>query len=129
MEDDDILDFNDEERGFNEPDVFITMWSCEGLECVVPVTEMEREAVWKALKGDTSPTKNAMATLNMLMLRAKFNSQRHYEIYSITATQGITSQDIKDMFEAAPQYAADLIRERGHKLYSDRGEKEKMVIT
>jgi hypothetical protein len=90
---------------------------------------MEREAVWKVLVGDTSPTKNAMATLNMLMLRAKFNSQRHYEIYSITATQGITSQDIKDMFEAAPQYAADLIRERGHKLYSDRGEKEKMVIT
>jgi arsenate reductase-like glutaredoxin family protein len=38
----------------------------------------------------------------------------------INATDGITADDIRDMFDRSPQTAADLIRERGHKYYSDR---------
>jgi hypothetical protein len=38
----------------------------------------------------------------------------------INATDGITADDIRDMFDRNPQTAADLIRERGYKYYSDR---------
>jgi chromosome segregation and condensation protein ScpB len=55
-----------------------------------------------------------------LELRARSNTQRHYEIYLVNATEGITADDIREMFERNPQTAADLIRERGHKYYSDR---------
>ena len=97
--------------------LFLVMWCCEGLECVFDITTHEKEQLWKTLKGQET---SALPNLNSLVLRARYNSQRHYEIYTVTATSGITSQDLTDMFNADPQYAADLIRARGHKIYSDR---------
>jgi len=61
-------------------------------------------------------------------LRARYNTQRCYEIYAIGVDGTITQEDIRDMFETDPQYAADLIRARGEKIYSDRRrEKDKIV--
>jgi len=58
------------------------------------------------------------------MLRARFNSQRHYEIYTFNAVEGIGEQDIRDMFDNNPQMAADTIRRVGHCMYSDRATQE-----
>lgn len=102
------------------------MWCTEGLECVVDVTQHEQKQMWAALTDKESP---GGINLNALVLRARYNSQRHYEIYTVSAVSGITADDIKEMFEASPQYAADLIRERGHKVYSDRADKKSTVIT
>ena len=55
-----------------------------------------------------------------LTMRARFNPQRFYEIYAIDVDDGVTSDDIRDWFESAPQEITDLIRKRGRKLYSDR---------
>jgi hypothetical protein len=61
-------------------------------------------------------------------LRARFNPQRHYEIYIVTATPGIDKDDIREMFENNPQTAADTIRRIGHKYYSDRAQEDRVVI-
>ena len=53
-------------------------------------------------------------------MRARTNTQRCYEIYAIGVDGSITQDDIAAMFKTDPQYAADLIRERGEKIYSDR---------
>jgi hypothetical protein len=58
--------------------------------------------------------------VNAVLFRARANSQRHYEVYTVTMDSGITDQDVRAMFEENPQAMADLIRERGHKIYSDR---------
>lgn len=55
-----------------------------------------------------------------LELRARYNSHRHYEIYVVDAVNGITREDIVEMFESSPQTAADTIRAKGHCLYSAR---------
>ena len=110
-------------------DQFVISWCNEGLEGIVPVTEIEREATFNILKGDPAP-KPVMATVNMMVLRARFNLQRAYEIYSIEAEDGITSDDIREMFEACPQTAAETIRRIGYKIHSDRPEGgKKYVIT
>ncbi len=62
-------------------------------------------------------------------LRARYNSQRHYEIYIITAAAGIDENDIRAMFEANPQTAADTIRRIGEKFHSDRLESNRIAIT
>jgi arsenate reductase-like glutaredoxin family protein len=62
------------------------------------------------------------------MLRARYNSQRHYEIYTVNMDESISEQDIRDMFETSPQGMADLIRERGHKMYSDRVDQKQVKI-
>jgi hypothetical protein len=41
--------------------------------------------------------------------------------------EGITKNDIVDMFNDSPQAMADLIRERGNKIYSDRIEKQRAI--
>jgi hypothetical protein len=63
-----------------------------------------------------------------LRLRAQFNPQRHYEIYIVEATDGITEADIRDMFEADPQMAADTIRELGTVFYSDRATQKVAIV-
>jgi hypothetical protein len=84
--------------------------------------------MWQKLKGEPVSEK-AIPNLNHIMLRARVNSQRHYEIYTCEATDGITAEDIREMFDASPQTAADTIRRLGHCLHSDRAERHKVLIT
>ena len=97
---------------------FLVMWDCNGLEVVADITEDEQTRVWAALKGQT--VQSQLPNLNHLMLRARYNSQRNYEIYIVEATEGITAKDIEDMFEASPQAGADVIRRLGHRVLGER---------
>ena len=107
---------------------FLIMWCSEGLECCVDITEDEQRRMWQKLKGERV-SESAIPNYNHLLLRARYNSQRHYEIYSVAATDGITAEDIQDMFEASPQSAADTIRRLGHCMHSDRATKDRVAIT
>lgn len=104
--------------------MFAVMWDCNGLEAVVKLPN-PADRTFALLKGDRPPE---MPALNHWRLRAQFNTQRHYEIYLITAEAGITADDIRDMFEAAPQTAADTIRSIGTQFYSNRRVPQKSVI-
>lgn len=106
------------------PGQFAVMWDCHGLESVVRIPNPADTTF--ALLKDVEPPRPP----NILhwQLRARYNSQRHYEIYVITATPGIEEQHIRDMFDADPQSAADTIRRIGHKFYSDRAQEAKVVI-
>jgi hypothetical protein len=104
---------------------FVIVWDCNGLEYIEDLTEIEHNITWSALQGKTA---KPMPNLNHLTLRARYNSQRHYEIYIIEATEGITKDDIAIMFEENPQQAADTIRRLGKKLYSDRVDLNRVKI-
>jgi hypothetical protein len=84
--------------------------------------------MWQKLKSEPM-SESTIPNYNHLLLRARVNSQRHYEIYSVEATDGITAEDICEMFEADPQGAADTIRRLGHCLHSDRAQKNRVAIT
>jgi hypothetical protein len=84
--------------------------------------------MWQKLKGEPM-SESAIPNYQHLLLRARYNSQRRYEIYSVEATDGITAEDIREMFEADPQSAADTIRRLGHCLHSDRAERHRVLIT
>ena len=107
---------------------FLIMWCNEGLECCIDVTEDQQRRMWQQLKGERV-SESAIPNYNHLLLRARYNSQRHYEIYSVAATDGITAEDIYEMFEASPQSAADTIRRLGHCMHSDRATKNRVLIT
>jgi len=107
---------------------FLIMWCNEGLECCIDVTADEQQRMWERLKGQPL-RETAIPNYNHMMLRARVNSQRHYEIYVCDAVDGITAEDIRAMFEADPQNAADTIRRLGHCLHSDRAERNRVAIT
>ncbi len=115
--------------GLKMSDTFVISWCNQGVEGIIPVSSVERDATFKAMKGDPLPAA-PIQSVNMMILRARFNLQRAYEIYAIEAVDGITADDIKEMFEACPQTAAETIRRIGQKIYSDRPEGgQKLVIT
>jgi predicted peptidase len=102
------------------PTVFLLSWDITGLEAVVNVSAIEKEKTWAILSDnkDSSPNLNSIVTA--ILMRARANTQRHYEVYTIQVDPSIDEDALRQMFEDSPQYAADLIRERGNKLYSDR---------
>lgn len=108
--------------------VFLLSWDCEGIEAVINVTNYEKETAW-ALLQDQQPKSNLNSIVQQLLLRARYNPQRHYEIYTMTAVDSISEDDIRDMFESDPQGSAELIRDRGNKVFSDRREISKQRIT
>lgn len=100
-------------------DTFLVSWDCQGIEAVVNVTEYEKEQVWAELSNQDPPAR-LQSVISHLMLRARANPQRHYEIYTMQVESGISEEDVREMFENDPQGSADLIRERGNQIYSDR---------
>lgn len=102
---------------------FIAMWDCDGLEFLYDITDMEGEAMIKGLKGETY---KMPFDISMMIMRARYNSQRSYEIYTFT-TDDIDYQSVKDMFEYSPQTIVEAIRKSGNKIYSDYSKKEKVI--
>lgn len=107
---------------------FIVMWCCEGLEGIIDVNDIEHSNMLQALKTGVLPKTSLDQYLSMMTMRARANTQRHYEIYAITAQEGIEEEDIRDMFENDPQHAADVCRRIGKKIYSDRANKKPAII-
>ena len=92
------------------------MWSTEGLECMINITAEEKKCMWAELRGRKY---TPGFSVDMLKLRAQFNSQRHYEIY-IFDSGDFSLTDVRNLFETTPQATVDFVREHGTKIYSDR---------
>jgi hypothetical protein len=111
---------------------YLVYWCEEGLESVVPITQYEQcdsDNTFRLLNNQ-EPARNPINQLiQNMMLRARVNGQRHYELYAIDCDNSIQKTDIEQMFEDDPQAAADLFRSRGHRLYSDRAQKNRVRIT
>lgn len=121
--------------------VFLLSWDMTGLETVLDLTtleklrhEEEKIRMMQILSDPEArdPGDQTGAALNRavqgILLRARVNSQRHYEVYTIQTDAGISERDMWELFTSNPQHAAELIRERGNQLYSDRIEQRTQLI-
>lgn len=113
---------------------YLAMWDMTGLECLINVSTIqkehekwEKENIFRILKDQIKEVKPANVPLDSMILRARYNSQRHYEIYTFDSE--LSEKDIKETFASDPQVIVDAIREVGHELYSDRVLKKTQVIT
>lgn len=109
------------------------MWDIYGLECLFDVdsamdehNQWEKEKIVHILKGEESPAPPRGIPIQMLILRAKFNSQRRYEIYEFVST--MSYNEIKKTFKTDPQVIVNWIRENGYKVYSDYISDKKQLI-
>jgi len=112
---------------------FVAMWDMNGLESLLNVTQIEKEHkqwekenICRILKEEKTAVKPAHVPLDIMIMRAKFNSQRHYEIYAFDSE--LSEQDISKTFETSPQVMVDAIRRIGHKFYSDRATQSAVII-
>ena len=107
--------------------VFLLSWDMLGLEACINLSEQDKQEMWAALTDGPAPP-SLSSTVQAILLRARYNAQRHYEVYTIHVAPEISECDLRQMFEDSPQTAADLIRSRGVKIYSDRIKKEEVKI-
>jgi len=103
---------------------FLAMWDCNGIECIFDITDIEGDAMIAGLKNETF---KFPFNISMMMMRARYNSQRSYEIYTFEVEGEISKDEMIGMFEDSPQYFAELIREKGNKIYSDYSGKKKII--
>ena len=111
---------------------YLFMWNCHGIEAIVPITQYEDQSklvMWKILKGEEVGKNPLDDILRCMELRALFNPEQSYEIYAMDCAEGITLADLFDFWDTSPQAAADLTREKGVSLFSNRNKTKKIKIT
>jgi hypothetical protein len=99
----------------------LVMWDDQGLELIHDITAAEQEKMWCRL-GQASDSSDVFLdstpNLNHLLLRARLNSHRHYEIYLVVLGPTITVDYVQTLFEQQRDAIVDLIRQRGTCLHN-----------
>lgn len=109
--------------------LMLVSWDMYGLESIVDVTEKQKSLLFDIVaSGKNSFDSWLYHTVQHMSLRARTNSHRQYEVYSIKFTPEITEDDVVKLFQTNPQYIADLIRQNGIEIFSSRSEKQNQVI-
>lgn len=95
-----------------------------GLESCVNASDIDMQHTLDLLSasGATNTTRPSSLNriLNSIVVRARANPQRHYEVYSIQVDSSVNQNDLVRQFEECPQEMANLIRDRGCKIFSNR---------
>jgi len=102
---------------------YVFSWDCKGIEAIVPISSYEdwdTANAFRVLEGKRARTNPMNETINMLIMRARFNPQRFYEIYAVDCDPSFTPSVWSQMWHDDPQMCADIIREKGVKIYGER---------
>lgn len=109
--------------------LMLISWDMYGLESVIDVTEKQKSLLFDTLVSNENKFNTWLnRTMNYMMMRARANSHRRYEIYSIKVSQELDAECIADLFKTDPQMIVDLIRSRGTALYTDHHGHQNQVI-
>jgi len=111
--------------------LFLVSWDQLGLEGIVDLTERHEEAVaseklaaWNVLQDKEHRVVEfdtwATHIINVMTMRARFNSHRHYEIFTFKADYDMCAEDFRELFTTAPQEMAELIRAKGQCILNNR---------
>jgi hypothetical protein len=104
----------------------LAAWDRDGFECLQDITHLhpenfEKGQIVDALKGNSVRANPLAQQLSTMKLRARFNSQRCYEIYVMTTEDDLEFKAVEDWMIADPQSLVDWIRENhSYKIYDDR---------
>jgi hypothetical protein len=110
---------------------FIFSWDCEGIEAVIPITQYEmfdKENLIRLLKNEEKQRNPLNTIIQHLLMRARTNSHRFYEIYAVDCTKEMDEEFWREQWKKYPQESANLIRKQGHKIYSDRRQPPSKIV-
>ena len=105
---------------------WIVSWDNLGVEFCEEITEHHpdnwaKDHLFDSIKQSKKVEKKMSFSMQALILRAQFNTHRHYEIYVFTTDDDIGFKEIKKWFTDTPQAFADWVRKHhSYKVYSDR---------
>ena len=101
---------------------FLFSWDIHGVEAIIPITQYEdwdTQNAFETLAGNAKTPNPLNSTINAILMRARFNPQRFYEVYAVDCDPHMRESNWQYMWERDPQSCADMIRKRGVKLYGE----------
>lgn len=113
---------------------YIVSWDNLGVEFFEEITEHHPENwaknhLFDSIKQSKKIEKPMGFSVQSLILRARFNTHRHYEIYVFTSGDDVGPEDIQDWFTRTPQAFADWVRENhSYKIHSDRKTTQDVIV-
>jgi hypothetical protein len=93
------------------------MWDENGFEVLKDCTSWERDTFLATIAG--RKLKPAPVNLQAMCMRARFNPQRAYEIWTFNTEASIDEDTLWEIAQENPQSLVDMIREKGKRLYSN----------
>jgi hypothetical protein len=93
------------------------MWDENGFENITDCTKWERESLLNTIAGKKLGP--APVNLQAMTMRARFNPQRAYEIWTFNTEESLDTDTLWSYAEADPQALVDMIRRNGKQLYSN----------
>lgn len=97
--------------------VYICMWDENGFEIIEDCTAWERESFLDTIAGKA--LKPAPVNLQAMTMRARFNPQRAYEIWTFNTEESLDELTLWGYADTNPQALVDMIRNRGKQLYAN----------
>ena len=111
--------------------LFLFSWDQLGIESIIDLSayaHWDQEQLLNIL-GDRPAQRNpAWSMVQAILLRARYNGHRHYEVYMVTCNASMDENYWREQWALFPQNTADVVRVRGHQLWSDRVEEDRVVI-
>lgn len=105
---------------------YLTMFDCEGFECMFDITSKSEEAMMAKLQGkEPEPLPFDFWAMRM---RATLNSHRKPEIWVFNTEDTIDLEILNAMMDDCPQQLADLIRSRGTNLFPRELSKPPVIV-
>lgn len=109
------VEFDDEEDCQSEKDnYFLLLWDEKGLDALADITSYRNHALAESIRylvGEKPKASEADRILSQMLLRARFNSHRHPEVYGLRTS--VSAEALKEAFDTSPQETALLVRQKG----------------
>ena len=101
---------------------WLAFWCREGFEYLDDITQYEKwdqQQLVNILTDQPRQTCPLDQLIWNLKLRARFNSDREYELYAFQSQPDVTRESVQQWADSDPQSLVDWIRSNGIKIYSD----------
>lgn len=98
--------------------VYICMWDENGFETLKDCSSWERESLLNTIAG--KPLKPAPVNLQAMTMRARFNPQRAYEIWTFNTEESLDEETLWKIADENPQELVNMIRKHGKQIYSNQ---------
>ena len=120
-----IMDTAEPETGH----LMLIMWDMYGVEAVIDVTAQQQNQLFDMIRQIDHFNQWLNQTIIHLTLRARANSQRNYEVFSIWVDESVDADTLRAELTSIPQIMADLVRSRGNRIFGSANPSHRQVIS
>lgn len=105
---------------------WVVLFDTLGVDVLVPWDDLKGEDMLTVLAGK-KPRDSINKRINMMVVRAQANMQRWPEVWAYDTAEDYEYEEMRKIWEGAPQSIADAVRAKGTNLFRHQRQKEIIV--